>query len=320
MKILTICNLFPPNVIGGAEILTKNLVDALRKDHEVFVLTSSCQVSFPSHVISELQRWDPDNPPSCLERLRVRRRNHSITRKILIDYNPDIVLVSDLRGLSYSPIHVAQRSKPTVTFLHDGYSFAEARPLSGRSTLRQYLACVAIFGFRLRLHHVLANSKATLLHQPPFITVERSTVVHVGIPQPISFYGTHRHAEHESKQILYIGRIVPEKGIHMLIVAMRRIYWNIEFENVHLVIAGFATNQTYLKRLKELVRQYHLGDIVSFKETVTESEKYKHFYEADVFVFPSLWEEGLGQTYLEAMSCGLPCVCTSGGRGKRSLN
>ena len=38
-----------------------------------------------------------------------------------------------------------------------------------------------------------------------------------------------------------------------------------------------------------------------------------------MFVFPSLWEEGLGQTYLEAMSCGLPCICTAAGGAKEIL-
>ena len=83
MKILTISNLYPPNVTGGAEILTKNLVDALRKQHEVFVLTASCSQSFPPHVIPTLRRWNPDNPPTFFTRLKISRENKFISQNVL---------------------------------------------------------------------------------------------------------------------------------------------------------------------------------------------------------------------------------------------
>jgi glycosyltransferase involved in cell wall biosynthesis len=39
----------------------------------------------------------------------------------------------------------------------------------------------------------------------------------------------------------------------------------------------------------------------------------EHYSEADVFVFPSVWEEPFGMPLVEAMAAGLPCVATRGG-------
>ena len=326
MKILTISNLYPPNAMGGAEILTKNLVDVLHEHHQVFVLTSSCSQSFPSHVLPDLRRWDPDNPPAFFTRLSISLENKIISKKVLKKINPDVVLISDLKGLGYAPLRVAQKTKPTVTFLHDHYAFAEARPDSTRSRsivehIRKFAAGLLLFGLPIRLNHAISNSRTTLKKQPPFAIIKESTIVRVGIPKPIGpdDISWHERTPNNRKQILYLGRIVEEKGVHLVIKALKFLHTDLRVDNIHLNIVGFAHNPNYLAMLKNLVVQFDLGEHVHFRGSVEEEKKYQFYYEADVFVFPSIWEEGLGQTYLEAMSCGLPCVCSPAGGAKEIL-
>ena len=40
MKICYITNLFFPNEIGGAEIYVRNILDYIKKDNEVFIITT----------------------------------------------------------------------------------------------------------------------------------------------------------------------------------------------------------------------------------------------------------------------------------------
>jgi glycosyltransferase involved in cell wall biosynthesis len=288
MKILTTVSLYPPNVIGGAEILTKNLVEALGKSHEVFVLTSSCHYRFPEYVFPLLQRWNPDNPPSFLNRFLVRCKNYAITRKVLKTVNPDAVLLSDLEGLSSSPLQVAQKVKPTVTFLHDRYSFAEARPARTRGKLLECLACLAVFGRPIQLQHAISNSRSTIDNQPTFVSVNNSTVVGVGIPLPIHRQATERQTPTKTKRILYLGRIVREKGVHHAIHALKEILDEWGIQNAQLDIVGFSRDHIYLNELKNLARHLHLENHITFVENVTEEVKYHYYFAADVFVFPSI--------------------------------
>ena len=61
-------------------------------------------------------------------------------------------------------------------------------------------------------------------------------------------------------------------------------------------------------RIKQMLRQYHVEDMVILTGFVDETELADHFLLADLFVLPSK-KEGFGIVFIEAMSCGLPVVC-----------
>ena len=190
-----------------------------------------------------------------------------------------MVLISDLKGLSYAPLRVAQQTKPTVTFLHDKYSFAEARPPSISGNVRRYIGCLAIFGLPICLKNVMANSQTTLGIQPPFITIQESTVVRVGIPNPLNLekIPCKDSPEKNRKHILYVGRIAPEKGVHLTIEALNIIRKNEKNSNIHLTIAGFGRDASYSSKLKRLVEQYNLGACVTIRRQCIGTKKVSIF-------------------------------------------
>ncbi|MEO1432453.1 MAG: glycosyltransferase family 4 protein, partial [Cyanobacteria bacterium J06633_8] len=112
----------------------------------------------------------------------------------------------------------------------------------------------------------------------------------------------------ENKTILYVGRIHPEKGIHLLLDAFAILFK--QFSQVKLKILGpFKENQggggeNYLRTLKAKIQ----GLPIEFLEPIFDQYKLAEAYHsADLFCYPSLAEKGesFGVAPLEAMATGL---------------
>ena len=106
--------------------------------------------------------------------------------------------------------------------------------------------------------------------------------------------------------LLYVGNVYPHKNIERLLNAFKRIVK--QKPNLKLVLVG--KEDYFYKRIKREVDDLNLLGQVIFPGFVPDDDL-KHIYkEASVYVFPSL-EEGFGLPPLEAMSYGIPVVCSN---------
>lgn len=102
----------------------------------------------------------------------------------------------------------------------------------------------------------------------------------------------------------YAGRLVPEKGVDLLLEAMAELpgVW-------HLAIVGSGAE---LGRLKLLTRRLGLADRVSFERDIPSLRMPAFYRELDALVLPSRsqpnWVEQFGRVLIEAMACGVPVV------------
>ncbi|MFH1957595.1 MAG: glycosyltransferase family 4 protein [bacterium] len=105
------------------------------------------------------------------------------------------------------------------------------------------------------------------------------------------------------KYVFTAARFVPEKGLHDLIKAYRRIE-NSEFK---LVIAGDADHETeYSRQLKRLAKETAGVILTGF---ISGEPLQELFSNAGLFVLPSYYE-GLPIALLEALSYGLPVLAS----------
>ena len=109
----------------------------------------------------------------------------------------------------------------------------------------------------------------------------------------------------EGPMILFVGRLVENKGVQHLLQAMPSVLKI--FPNAVLVIIGDGSQKGKLKKLVETMK---LSQSVYFLGTLSHSQLPEYYAEADVFVGPSE-VEGLGVVFLEASSSGLPLVGTA---------
>jgi len=100
--------------------------------------------------------------------------------------------------------------------------------------------------------------------------------------------------------ILYVGRLVPEKGVNILLEAIGLINKNLD---LHCDIIGDGPERT---RLENLVEKLNLKKHVTFYGVQRNIPEWHQ--KATVFVHPVLCEEGFGITLVEAMASSLPCI------------
>lgn len=109
--------------------------------------------------------------------------------------------------------------------------------------------------------------------------------------------------------ILYLGRVVPEKGVDLLLRAAGRLLG--DWPTLRIDIVGPASgdeNPTYQERLKDMVDGLALGGHVHFVGTVDEESKWELLARADVVALPSRWQEPAGIVAIEASASGTPVV------------
>jgi len=106
--------------------------------------------------------------------------------------------------------------------------------------------------------------------------------------------------------ILFMSRLVPEKGLFVLLDAWRRVVQS--YPQVHLIIlgSGFGQAVSVETQLKRKVENEAISN-VSFEGETDSPESY--LGAADIFVFPSR-HEGFPNALLEAMASGLAIVAS----------
>jgi glycosyltransferase involved in cell wall biosynthesis len=111
------------------------------------------------------------------------------------------------------------------------------------------------------------------------------------------------------RKVLFVGRLLPHKGIDVLIMALP--------EDLELEIIGQPYDDRYFRDLKRLAS----GKRVVFRSDCTDEDLVRAYQRAMCVVLPSVYktmygDEGvvpelLGQTLLEAMACETPVICTN---------
>jgi glycogen(starch) synthase len=125
-------------------------------------------------------------------------------------------------------------------------------------------------------------------------------------------YGFRRNfAADREKIVFFVGRLVNEKGAHILLDAMPKIlaYYN----DVKLVVTGKGPQLDYLRNKAAIMG---IGDKVYFTGYISDDNLSRLYMCVDVAVFPSLYEP-FGIVALEGMVAGVPVVVSDvGGIGE----
>ena len=103
-----------------------------------------------------------------------------------------------------------------------------------------------------------------------------------------------------NKVLLYVGRIAPHKGIHLLLKSFNIIKKQVS--NAKLLIVGKPTFNNYFKELKAMAN----NDVI-FTGFVDDNELPHYYAACDAYVTASLWE-GFNLPAVEAQACGKKVV------------
>jgi len=109
-----------------------------------------------------------------------------------------------------------------------------------------------------------------------------------------------RHGIKNEPVLLFIGRISPHKGVHLLLKSFRLV--KKEIQNAKLIIVGEKTFDDYYSKLEEFG-----GKDVIFARGISTHEIPEYYGACDIYTTATLWE-GYDLPIVEANSCGKPVV------------
>lgn len=116
------------------------------------------------------------------------------------------------------------------------------------------------------------------------------------------------------KVLIFAGRVIPKKGVHILIQAMKELLQR--KPDCYLVIIGsswFGNKKTtpYTRELHQ--QSQSIAPRIRFTNYISPKELPHFFAMADVFICPSQWDEPFGLVNVEAMASGVPVVASARG-------
>ncbi len=111
----------------------------------------------------------------------------------------------------------------------------------------------------------------------------------------------------ERVRLIYVGRLVDSKSPHFLIEALIHLTKMDDVPPFLLELVGEGKARSELERM---VIEHNLSKHVQFSGWIEHVKLVDRYRQADIFVTATTWE-GMPNTVLEAMACGLPIIGTS---------
>ena len=121
------------------------------------------------------------------------------------------------------------------------------------------------------------------------------------------------------KQILFVGRLIPRKGVHTLLKAFACLHQKLPDVKLHLAGEGSFSNEvrSYPDQLHDIVRESGLEDAVKFLGPLDRDSLLKAYENSGAFVLSAV-QETAPMVIMEAMAAGKPVISTDAG-GARYL-
>ncbi|MGZ4953267.1 MAG: glycosyltransferase family 4 protein [Halobacteriota archaeon] len=139
------------------------------------------------------------------------------------------------------------------------------------------------------------------------LPADKIEVIHLGSFVPAKRSRTRFNAA----KILTISDITPRKNHIRLIEAFEKVYRTNPSDDLELIIVGHVRkNVPEFEEALSDIRRRNEGIKITICGYLTDSEILSLYEQADVFVYPSLYE-GFGLPVLEAMACGCPVIASN---------
>ncbi len=311
-----------PEVVGGAEVSTKLLAQALvAKGHRALVLRGLPPGAPPSdesvdgiRVIGYPIRnlyWPFDGRPrsyatrgawQLIDNIPIAAQE---VRNVLYAFSPTVLYTSNLIGLTWGMWRLASSLNiPIIHILRDYYLICgRGSRFSGghvcRTTCMECRLATVLRRPATRLVRSVVGISRSILDTHLAAGTFSSAAFARVIPN-IAEEGQRFPSSGKDEVVFgYIGRISPEKGVELLASSFASLP-----PSARLVIAGKVSDEIK-RRLESLA-----GRAVEFLGFVPSQEFYSR---VDVVVVPSLWNEPFSRAAIEAQAHGRPVLGSTRG-------
>jgi glycosyltransferase involved in cell wall biosynthesis len=326
-RILIISALFPPNVIGGAEVSAYNIAQGFRSqgwDVGVLCCAADLDQVCADKIEDGLRVWRIANvrpypangyltAPKYLKPIwhlqdHFDPRNRRLVRPILEAFRPDLVQLHILQGIGYNVIRdIAEIGLPANYFQHDlGLACIRMSMFKNGSNCKgQCLTCALSSRYKLgllrRIKHLqlISPSEGNFRRMSEVIDISSFTTRVALNPNsyPLPLI---KRTTSSLFRVLFAGRIHESKGIQTVVKALSRMA--ARGMGVELNIAGSGPYEHELRRMaREL-------PFVRFYGFIPQQALSDLMQQCDVMTVPSIWTENSPGVLIHGLSQGLPAL------------
>jgi len=101
--------------------------------------------------------------------------------------------------------------------------------------------------------------------------------------------------------VFFLSRLIPKKGARVLAKVAQKL------PQINFVFAGLGPDEEYLRSQQKLFLN------IKFVGPIINKNTPKYYCMADIYCFPTLYEEGFGKVLAESLACGTPIVTSNKG-------
>jgi len=227
----------------------------------------------------------------------------------------DFDLIHDNQSLGYGLLGLQAMGFPLIATIHHPITVDRRLEIEHAKGLYRKLTLARWYGFTRmqtevarRIKRVITVSENSFadIHRDHKVPTDRMAIVPVGVDpelfKPIpSITATPGHL------VTTASADVAMKGLSFLLEALAKL--RTERDDLHLTVIG---RKKPGGKSEETIERLGLTDHVEFVTGVTDQRIVEIYSEAELAVVPSLYE-GFSLPAIEAMSCGVPVVATTGG-------
>jgi glycosyltransferase involved in cell wall biosynthesis len=316
MKIIIVTNLFPPEFIGGYELLILEIATMLsKKGHDIVVATSPLvnhheDYKSTGYKVKRVLRHtghslDPSDGTENLKKTYIDMGNIAAIRNLLEEVQPDRIMLGNIDGIGGLGLicYLHECGYNTILYLADN-PFQEIKQTNAiwekfnklyrADRALQNLPVIALSeGIAQETIHTLSAKLGRVHYMPGTVGVEKLSM-------------NANATRTRTTKFVYSSRVAPHKGIHIVLEAANKL---VELGETDFQIDVFGGGN--IPDLLQRSHAYGLKKHVRYEGLVERLEMIDRYGDYDGLLFPTWMREPLGLVAIEAAAQGCIPIITA---------
>jgi glycosyltransferase involved in cell wall biosynthesis len=336
-RIIHLINLYPPYVIGGNEMLARDIVEAMRdRGYDVHVVTGrGAKLDQDPYVHSAFNydlehrdeiflREEPFPPWESFRHHIFDPQTYRDVRRTVKELQPDLIIVDNLYMASAAPLlAVRDLSIPVVALVADKWLIYLLRDLTlllkpdsrllqwALERYRQWIQ--PALWRRVRLDKIFLISRfIKSFYVEAGVPAKLMKPTHLGVDTELYTPRQEPHAGTDHLEVVFAGQLWAGKGPQVLVEAMGLLRDRAPGLDLQLRIIGRGSDR-FVNQLKREIADHGISDRTVLDGFVPLEILASRLRNGDIFVFPSTWDEPFSITLVAAMASGIPVIATDTG-------
>ena len=241
-----------------------------------------------------------------------RKEVHRLCHWLAGSPKPDVVILTNVLIAGCVPELKATLGVPVLVTLQGDDLFLEQLPACDKAR-----ALAEIHDLAQHIDGFLVHSRYYADFMSDYLGIDRARFhcVPLGVDTSDTDGATYPAGESEdgqsgSRNIAYLARLAPEKGLHVLVDAFLLLKQMPAMDSTRLVIAGWQgkRDQSYVDQQLAKLQNAGLADHCQLLGTIDGQQKRSLLGQAHLLSVPTVYREPKGLYVLEALAAGVPVV------------